>query len=139
MMLLVIYTGTYIPYKTAFIDNSSETVNTVELSIDSLFIIDIIVNFISAYEDNERNIEFRFFRIAQKYVMSWFVFDVLSCIPFQYLDFTGGSDTTSNEVFTEINDGFVSTNTTLLLDLGSRLLNTTIPGTGTGTGTGTGS
>ena len=90
MMLLVIYTGTYIPYKTAFIDNSSETVNTVELSIDSLFIIDIIVNFISAYEDNERNIEFRFFRIASKYIMSWFVFDVISCIPFQYLDFTGG-------------------------------------------------
>ena len=64
MMFLVIYTGTYIPYKTAFIDSSTDLVNFIELGIDSLFIIDIIVNFISAYEDSEKNIEFRITKIA---------------------------------------------------------------------------
>lgn len=64
MMLLVIYTGTYIPYKTAFIDSSSSLVNYIELGIDSLFVFDIIVNFLSAYEDSERNVEFRLTKIA---------------------------------------------------------------------------
>ncbi|CDW89105.1 cation channel family protein [Stylonychia lemnae] len=128
--------GTYIPYKTAFIESSSDTVNTIELSIDSLFIIDIIVNFISAYEDSERNIEFRFFKIAQKYVTSWFIFDVMSCIPFQYLDFSGGDVTTTNEIITEIMDDSF-TNSTLIL--GSRFLNTTTPITTGGTSSSVGS
>lgn len=64
MMLVVIYTGTYIPYKTAFIESSDELISNIELAIDSLFIIDLFINFISAYEDNEKNIEFRLAKIA---------------------------------------------------------------------------
>ncbi len=64
MMLLVIYTGTYIPYKTAFVEESPDYVNYIELSIDSLFIVDMIVNFLSAYEDKDKNIEFRILKIA---------------------------------------------------------------------------
>jgi hypothetical protein len=55
---LLIYTGTYVPFKTAFIQNSSKIVDNMELGIDCLFIIDIIINFISAYEDKEKNIIF---------------------------------------------------------------------------------
>lgn len=82
MMVLMVYTGVYVPYKTAFIDESEDYVNTIELSIDSLFIIDIFINFISAYEDKDRNIEFRLSRIAFVYIRSWFLIDVVSCIPF---------------------------------------------------------
>lgn len=81
-MLLVVYTGTYIPYKTAFVEESPDYVNYIELSIDSLFIVDMIVNFISAYEDRDKNIEFRLTKIAQGYLTSWFLFDCVSCIPF---------------------------------------------------------
>jgi hypothetical protein len=85
MMLLLLYTATYIPFKTAFIDDSSSLVNTIEFSIDSLFFVDIVVNFVSAYETADKNIEFRPSAIAFSYIKSWFLFDVISCIPFQYL------------------------------------------------------
>ena len=88
MMLLLLYTATYIPFKTAFIEESSSLVNTIEFSIDSLFFVDLVVNFISAFETNYKNIEFRFSRIAFTYMRTWFLFDLVSCIPFQYLDFS---------------------------------------------------
>ncbi len=82
VMFLLFYTGTYIPYKTAFVDYSPEYVNIIELSIDSLFFVDIVVNFLSAYEDSEKNIEFRLSRIAFNYIRQWFLIDLVSCIPF---------------------------------------------------------
>lgn len=88
MMLLLLYTATYIPFKTAFIEDSSSLVSTIEFSIDSLFFVDLVVNFVSAYETSDRNIEFRFSRIAFSYISTWFLLDLVSCIPFQYLDFS---------------------------------------------------
>jgi hypothetical protein len=82
MMLLLLYTATYIPFKTAFIEDSSDLVNNIEFSIDSLFFVDLVVNFISAYETTQKNIEFRFGQIAFTYIRSWFLFDLVSCIPF---------------------------------------------------------
>ena len=58
MMLLLLYTATYIPFKTAFIEDSPELVNTIEFSIDSLFFVDLFVNFITAYETADKNYEF---------------------------------------------------------------------------------
>lgn len=82
MMLLLLYTATYIPFKTAFIEDSSSLVNTIEFSIDSLFFVDLVVNFISAFETTYKNIEFRFSHIAFSYMRTWFLFDLVSCIPF---------------------------------------------------------
>lgn len=86
MMVLMLYTGIYIPYKTAFIDSSTQGVFNFELSIDCLFMFDVFVNFLSAYEDKDKNIEFRLHYIAFAYIRSWFLFDVIACIPFQFLD-----------------------------------------------------
>lgn len=88
MMLLLLYTATYVPFKTAFIENSPTYVNNIEFAIDSLFFVDLAVNFISAYETNDKNVEFRLSRISFMYLRTWFLFDVFSCIPFQYLDFS---------------------------------------------------
>lgn len=101
MMLLLLYTATYIPFKTAFIEDSSDLVNTIEFSIDSLFFVDLGVNFISAYETTYKNIEFRFGQIAFAYIRSWFLFDLVSCIPFQYLDFSSNESIASPDGSTD--------------------------------------
>ena len=82
MMLLLLYTATYVPYKTAFVEDSPTYVNNIEFAIDSLFFIDIVMNFISAYETADKNVEFRLFYICFMYLRTWFMFDVVSCIPF---------------------------------------------------------
>lgn len=87
-MLLLLYTATYVPFKTAFVEESPTLVNNIEFAIDSLFFIDILVNFLSAYETNDKNVEFRLMRISFMYLRTWFLFDIFSCIPFQYLDFS---------------------------------------------------
>ena len=82
MMLLLLYTATYVPFKTAFVEESPDYINNIEFSIDSLFFVDIVVNFISAYETADKNIEFKLSMIALTYIRTWFIFDVFSCIPF---------------------------------------------------------
>lgn len=51
IVFLLIYTAIFVPYKIAFIETESEVLKIVEATVDILFGIDIIVNFISATEN----------------------------------------------------------------------------------------
>lgn len=81
-VLLLLYTAFFVPYRTAFIDDLPESFTNFEWSVDALFMFDIILNFISAYEDSDKNIEVRMKKIASSYVRSWFFFDLAAVIPF---------------------------------------------------------
>ena len=70
------------PYKTCFIDEPSVGSEAVDWTVDGLFLMDIFVNFISAVEEKDGTIVTDLKDIARDYMRSWFVFDVLSCIPF---------------------------------------------------------
>ena len=52
MTILLIYTAIFVPFKTAFIDDTSLNMIIFETLIDVLFIADLFINFLSAYEDN---------------------------------------------------------------------------------------
>jgi len=82
MMILLIYSATYVPFETAFIENPSASAAVFEMIVTVYFICDVLINFISAYETNDKNIEFRFSQIAQNYLYSWFLLDAFSCVPF---------------------------------------------------------
>ena len=82
IMFLLLYTATFVPYRTAFIDDVSESLTDFEWCVDALFIFDLIINFTSAYEDRDKNIEVRLKLIAINYIKSWFLLDVAACIPF---------------------------------------------------------
>ena len=69
----------------------------MELLVDTLFFIDISLTFISAYEDKDRNIEFRIGKIAYSYIKSWFLIDVVSSVPFQMVNFTPNSQTSTSQ------------------------------------------
>lgn len=59
--------------------------STALLSIDTfinvIFLGDIMVNMMSAYQDNDFNIVTDHKVIIKKYLLSWFIIDVLSIIP----------------------------------------------------------
>jgi hypothetical protein len=87
IMIFLVYTGTYVPFKVAFLNTDNSLIeNFMELIIDCIFMFDIVVNFISAYEDRECNIEHRLSKIALSYITSWFLLDVFSSIPYQLIN-----------------------------------------------------
>ena len=44
--ILLIYTATYMPYKTCFVDESTATDEAIDWTVDILFMVDILVNFL---------------------------------------------------------------------------------------------
>lgn len=44
--VLLIYTATYMPYKTCFVDESTTTDNIIDWNVDVLFMLDILVNYL---------------------------------------------------------------------------------------------
>ena len=95
-MLLLLYTASLVPYRTAFIDVTTSGWATFDWMVDALFMFDIFINFISAYEDRDKNIEVRLKYITQSYLRSWFLFDLAAIIPFQLLETSSQSSTVSS-------------------------------------------
>ena len=71
------------PFKLSFIVPGVELPfwDSVDTVVDILFITDLFVNFLSAYENRDGTCEFRFKMIAIKYLKSWFIVDFIACIP----------------------------------------------------------
>jgi hypothetical protein len=59
IILLLLYTSTVVPYRVAFVDVSSEAFTIFEYGIDGLFMLDIIINFLSAVDLDDMVIETR--------------------------------------------------------------------------------
>lgn len=59
LIVLLIYTATYMPYKTCFIDDPSAGSEAIDSIVDALFTADIIVNFLSAVEMSDGTIAFQ--------------------------------------------------------------------------------
>lgn len=55
---MLIYTATYMPYQICFIEESSSgAMKIFEYCLDSLFGVDIIINFLTAFEKEDGSIE----------------------------------------------------------------------------------
>ena len=85
-LLLLLYTATFVPYRTSFIDISPPGLDAWEWAVNALFMVDIVVNFISAYENSDKNIEVRLKMIAKTYAQTWFLLDACACFPFQLFE-----------------------------------------------------
>ena len=58
--------------------------------IDLLFLIDIAINFRTAYHDNRGHIVIETRKIALHYFRGWFLIDLFASIPFELLIFATG-------------------------------------------------
>ena len=50
IVLLLVYTAIFVPFKIAFVETESTVWKVMDATVDILFGIDIVVNFVSAYE-----------------------------------------------------------------------------------------
>jgi len=87
IIFLLFYTATVTPYRTAFYDDNDggdykkfyEAMDTV---VDVVFGLDIIVNFISAYEKPDGSIQYGLKYIALNYLTGFFMIDIFASFPF---------------------------------------------------------
>lgn len=79
--IIVIYSIIMVPLQLSFSVAIEGGFHVVDWIIDVLFMIDIIVNFFTAYNDN-RGTVYNNCMIVKHYLKTWFVIDLVSTIPF---------------------------------------------------------
>ena len=86
--ICLIYTLLVVPYTIAFVevgDPFEEEDRIIGIIIDIIFFIDIILNFLTAYFDNEDNLIVDKKKIVINYLTGWFLLDLLSTLPFDQI------------------------------------------------------
>ena len=83
LLIMLIYTATYSPYRTAFIsEDPSSILLAFEKVMDAVFIVDIFLNFITPYEKYDHTFEFDHKKIALYYLGGGsFFIDLLAAFP----------------------------------------------------------
>ena len=83
VLVLVLLQAITVPLDAAF---NFQILGFGEYLVLACFIMDIGVNSVQPFPDADGNLVLDFKRIANHYIYSpWFTFDVLSCIPFEFL------------------------------------------------------
>ena len=85
MTILLIYIAIYVPFRISFLDEIGSVLTIIEMCADFLFISDIAINFLSAFYDKDNELVTNRKLIAQNYLKTWFAFDFLVCVPFDYI------------------------------------------------------
>lgn len=80
------FTTIVVPYRLAFVDVEPQSWQIVYYVINGFFLVDCFVNFFTTYTDDEKNIEITDHKkICLNYLKSWFLIDLMSCLPFDLI------------------------------------------------------
>ena len=83
IILLLLYTAVFVPFKISFLSGDNKVIEAFEWVSDTLFALDIFVNFCTATENSKTGmLEFSHKKLAFNYIKSWFFLDLLACFPF---------------------------------------------------------
>ena len=93
-MVGLLYTAIFTPVQIAFLGDVMTTRNvadwwpvfTIDRIIDVIFLLDIIVNFRSAWEADDGMARFDAKEGAWKYITGWFLLDLVSALPMDFLE-----------------------------------------------------
>ncbi len=76
------------PFKTAFIEiNDGDIWFYIEILNDIVFMTDVFINFFSGYYDDDGKLVTSNSKIFMKYIKSWFLVDIISCIPMSFFEY----------------------------------------------------
>lgn len=88
MLLVLVYLCIALPYTVAFAIDFADLrspLSQVDITFSVLFMIDCCLNFRTAYISDDGTVEMRHSRIAWRYMRGWFLFDVLSSLPWEQM------------------------------------------------------
>jgi hypothetical protein len=85
MSFVLIFISIVTPYRIAFVAIDSQGWHVANIIVDSVFLIDIIIIFNTAYFDEDYKLVQDRKLIAKGYLSSWFAFDFLAVVPFDLL------------------------------------------------------
>ena len=86
IIVLVIYSILMVPFRIGWVSDESTAGAIADYCIDALFLVDIFVNFNTAYVDDVSEIMvYEYDRIARRYIRSWFLVDFICCFPLEVL------------------------------------------------------
>lgn len=81
LAISILYTAIVFPYTMAFYDRTDSVFTIFDLLVDICFVLDVFVNLNLAYFDEDFELVTSRKRIFKRYLRSWFISDVLSCLP----------------------------------------------------------
>ncbi|XP_028764347.1 potassium channel KAT2 isoform X2 [Neltuma alba] len=84
LVVLVIYSAWICPFEFAFLSTKQDALFIIDNVVDGFFAIDIVLTFFVAYLDSHSHLLVDDpWKIAIRYISTWFIFDVCSTAPFQ--------------------------------------------------------
>jgi hypothetical protein len=85
--VILIYVAVVVPFRIGFDINLEPFTGGwwFEAGVDLFFILDMGLNFFTGYFDEDDALEMRREKIAAQYLKSWFIIDLVSCLPIQYV------------------------------------------------------
>jgi hypothetical protein len=81
MLILIVFLAVTVPYRIPFEEVTSFEWVVIDTIIDSLFLFDMVLNFFTAFEDDNGVLITDRSKIAQNYFKIWFFIDLISSIP----------------------------------------------------------
>jgi hypothetical protein len=84
---LLIYVAIAIPYRIGFSHDTFpwEVMFIFDIFVDLFFVLDIALSFRTAVWNKHGELDYLPGKISQQYIKSWFVVDVLGCLPINYV------------------------------------------------------
>ena len=83
--LLMIYVATVMPYRVALIETDSSDWQKWEYALDLCFGVDVCINTVLAYYDDEMSLVVSHRRIFMHYLSTWMIPDIASSLPFDLI------------------------------------------------------
>ena len=88
-MLLVLFVSVTTPARIAFTEEDNLEWTVIGLIVDVLFLVDLVLNFFSAYHDKELNLIDDRVKITKRYLRGWFFVDLISIVPISLITKAG--------------------------------------------------
>ncbi|GFO37637.1 potassium voltage gated channel subfamily h [Plakobranchus ocellatus] len=86
ILLCTVYIAIMVPFNAAFRKSGRfRDFMYIDAGVEVLFLIDIVLNFLTTYLNKSGQVVYEFKLIAMNYISGWFVLDLLAAIPFDLL------------------------------------------------------